>query len=166
MTAMRGKRACPTSLHQTSTSRSWVMSDPSVFFPITALVWIAGIWSQSCISSLVLSASDVCGDLPPDGTVCTGDTILHNKRQQSDVVQSLSVRSTRGRRERLTCCARESWTWRCLQILLKPSESMRCSLRLVSMHLLQQNRQPPAPQEPLTQGRARTILSACAPAPF
>ena len=148
MTAMRGKRACPTSLHQTSTSTSWVMSDPSVFFPITALVWIAGIWSQSCISSLVFSASDVCGDLPPDGTVCAGDTILHNTRQQSDVVQSLSVSSTRGRRERLTCCARESWTWRCLQILLKPSESMSCSLRLVSMHLLQQNRQPPAPQEP------------------
>ena len=35
---------------------------------------------------------DVCGDLPPDGTVCTGDTILYNKRQQSDVVQSLSMR--------------------------------------------------------------------------
>jgi hypothetical protein len=43
---MRGKRACPTSLHQTNTSTSWVMSDPSVFFPITALVWITDICSQ------------------------------------------------------------------------------------------------------------------------
>ena len=42
----------------------------------------------------------------------------------------------------------KSWTWRYLQILLKPSESMSCSLRLVSMYLLQQNRQSPAPQEP------------------
>ncbi len=31
--------------------------------------------------------------------------------------------------------------WRCLQILLKPSESMNCSLQLLSMNLLQQNRQ-------------------------
>ncbi len=30
-----------------------------------------------------------------DGTVFTGDTILHNKRQQSDVIQSFSVTSTR-----------------------------------------------------------------------
>jgi hypothetical protein len=55
-----------------------------------------------------LSASDICGDLPPevDGTVCAGDTILHNKRQQSDVLQSFSVTSTRG--EKLTCSARET----------------------------------------------------------
>ncbi len=66
----------PTSLHQTRMSTSWVMS-------------------------LVLSASDICGDLPPevDSTVCAGDTIMHNKRQQSDVLQSFSVTSTRGRRE-------------------------------------------------------------------
>jgi len=145
MTAMRGKRGCPTSLHQTRTSTSCVMSDPSSFLPITALLWITGIWSQSCISILVFSTSDVCGDLPleVDGTVCAGDTILHNKRQQSDVIQSLPVTSTRRRREKLTCCVRESWTWRCLQILLQSSESMR--LWLLSNHLSQQNRQPPAP---------------------
>jgi hypothetical protein len=34
-----------------------------------------------------------------DSTVCAGDTIMHNKRQQSDVLQSFSVTSTRGRRE-------------------------------------------------------------------
>jgi hypothetical protein len=36
-----------------------VMSDPSSFLPITALFWIAGIWRQSYISSLVLSVSDI-----------------------------------------------------------------------------------------------------------
>ncbi len=62
------------------------MSDPSSFLPMTAMFWITGIWSQSCISILVFSTSDVCSDLPleVDGTVCTGDTILHNKRQHSD----------------------------------------------------------------------------------
>ena len=52
MTAIRGNRACPTSLHQTRTSTSWVMSDPSSFLQITALFCITGIWSQSCISIL------------------------------------------------------------------------------------------------------------------
>ena len=133
MTAMRGKRACPTSLHQTRTSTSCVMSDPSSFLPITA-----ALDHRHYISSLVLSASDICGDLPPevDGTVCAGDTILHNKRQQSDVIQS----DLNTRKERSLLVAREK-AWRCLQILLKPSESMSCSLRLLSMHLLQQNRQ-------------------------
>ena len=62
------------------------MSDPSSFFPNKALLW---------------TASDICGDFPPevDVTVCGGDTILHNKRQQSDVIQSFSVTSTRGRRQ-------------------------------------------------------------------
>ena len=60
MTAIRGNRACPTSLHQTRTSTSWVMSDPSSFLPITTLLWITDIWNQSCISSLVLSTSDIC----------------------------------------------------------------------------------------------------------
>jgi hypothetical protein len=66
------------------------MSDPSSFLPITTLLWITGIWRQSFIFRLVLSASDICGDLSPevDGTVYAGDTILHNKRQQSDVIQS------------------------------------------------------------------------------
>jgi hypothetical protein len=61
----------------------------------------AALDRRHCISSLVLSTSDICGDLSPkvDGTVCTGDTILHNKRQQWDVIQSFSVTSTRGRRE-------------------------------------------------------------------
>jgi len=96
---MRGKRARPTSLHQTRTSTSCVMSDPSSFLPITALLW--SLDRRHCISSLGLSASDICGDLPPevDSTVCAGDTIMHNKRQQSDVLQSFSVTSTRGRRE-------------------------------------------------------------------
>jgi len=124
MTAMRGKRACPTSLHQTKMSTSWVMSDPSSFLPITALL----LDRRHCISSLVLSASDICGDLPPevDSTVCAGDTIMHNKRQQSDVLQSFSVTSTRGRREAYLLCSRKhgdvsryswsrrsQWTVRC-----------------------------------------------------
>jgi hypothetical protein len=59
-------------------------SHPSSFLPITPLFWITVILSQSCISSLVLSTPDICGDLPPevDGTVCPGDTILNNKRQK------------------------------------------------------------------------------------
>jgi hypothetical protein len=45
------------------------------------------IFSQSCISSLVLSPSNICDDMfDVDDTVCGGDTILHNKRQQSDVI--------------------------------------------------------------------------------
>jgi hypothetical protein len=58
-----------------------------------------------------LSASDICGDLPPevDGTVCAGDTILHNKRQQSDVIQS----DLNTRKERSLLVARER-AWRCL----------------------------------------------------
>ena len=102
------------------TSR-YVMSDPYSFLSITTLFWITGIWTQSFISRLVLSASDICGDFTPevDGTVYTGDTILHNKRQQSDVIQNWSVRATRGRREKLTCSERERWTWRYLQIPLR-----------------------------------------------
>jgi hypothetical protein len=38
---MRGKRACPTSLHQTRPSTSWVMSGLSSFLPITTLLRIA-----------------------------------------------------------------------------------------------------------------------------
>jgi hypothetical protein len=49
-----------------------------------------------------------------DGTVYTGDTILHNKRQQSDVIQSVLNK----RKERSLLVAREK-AWRCLQILLK-----------------------------------------------
>ncbi len=44
-------------------------------------------------------------------TVWAGDTILHNRRQQSDVIQNWTVSATRGRRETLTCSERESWTW-------------------------------------------------------
>jgi hypothetical protein len=42
------------------------------------------------------------------------------------VVDYWSVSAIRGRREtpRLTYCSRENWTWRCLQILLKSTESM------------------------------------------
>jgi hypothetical protein len=49
--------------------------------------------------------------LPPevDGTVCAGDTILHNKRQQSDVKQS----DLNTRKERSLLVAREK-TWRYL----------------------------------------------------
>ncbi len=58
MTVIRGNRACPTSLHQTRTSTSWVMSDPSSFLSITVLIGITricmssqtwyriGVWSQ------------------------------------------------------------------------------------------------------------------------
>ncbi len=68
-----------------------------------------------CVSSVVLSVSDICGDLPPevDGTECDLNT----------------------RKERSLLVTREK-PWRCLQILLKPSESKRCSLRLLSMYLL------------------------------
>jgi hypothetical protein len=60
-----------------------------------------------------LSASDICGDFPPevDDTVCAGDTILHNKRQQSDVIQS----DLNKRKERSLLVASEQ---ACLQILL------------------------------------------------
>jgi hypothetical protein len=53
----------------------------------------------------------MCGDLSPevDGTVCAGDTILHNKRQQSDVKQS----DLNTRKERSLLVAREK-AWRCL----------------------------------------------------
>jgi hypothetical protein len=66
------------------------MSDPSSFLSITVLLRIS------------FSASDICGDFPPqvDGTVSTGDTILYNKRQQSDVIQSFKCDlNTRKERE-------------------------------------------------------------------
>jgi hypothetical protein len=47
---------------------------------------ITGICSQCYISILVLSVSDICGDMfVVDDTVCEGDTILHrgNKRAVS-----------------------------------------------------------------------------------
>ena len=141
LTTIRGNRGCPTSLHQTRTSTSWVMFDPSSFLTITTMLWIC------CISSLDLSASEICGDMfPVDDTVYTGDPILQNKRQQSDTIQNWSVSVTRGRREKLTWCERESWTWRYLQsrILFKPVESMIYSLRLLSMHLLQQEQTIPS----------------------
>ena len=86
MTAIRGNPRCPTSLHQTRTSTSWVMSDPSSFLSITTLLWITDIWSRSCISSLVLSVSgicDICGDLPPvvDGTVY----LLHTRKLDMEI---------------------------------------------------------------------------------
>jgi hypothetical protein len=48
-----------------SSSTSWVMSEPSSFLPSTVLLGIEGrgICSQSCISSLVLSASDFSGEM-------------------------------------------------------------------------------------------------------
>ncbi len=55
MTEMWGKRACPTSLHQTRTSTSWVMSDPSSFLPITVLLWIAGIAFPALFCQLPIS---------------------------------------------------------------------------------------------------------------
>ncbi len=64
------------------------MSDLSSVLPITVLLGIEGICSKSCISSLVLSASDIGGEMfAVDDTVCAGDTIMHNERQQSDVIQ-------------------------------------------------------------------------------
>jgi hypothetical protein len=53
----------------------------------------AALDRRHCISILVLSASDICGDLPPevDGTVWAGDTILHIKRQQSDPLWRLHL---------------------------------------------------------------------------
>ena len=63
MTVIRGNRAGPTPLHQTRTSTFWMMSHPSSFLPFTALLWISGICSQSCISSLVLSVSEIWGNL-------------------------------------------------------------------------------------------------------
>jgi hypothetical protein len=114
----------------------------------TVLFWITDIHSQSCVSRLVLSASDIFGDrFVDDDTVWTGDTILKKKRQQSDVIQNWSVSGTRGRRETLTCFEEGerlllgSWTWRCVQILLKPVKLVNCLLWLLSMHLLQQIRQ-------------------------
>ncbi len=128
-------RACPTSLRWTRTSTSLVMSDPSSFWPITALLGIEGTCSQSCIPSLVLSASDTCGEIfAIDDTVCAGDTILQNKRHNQTWYKNWSESATHGSRETLTCFARESWTWRCLQITLKPSESMISWLRLPSMN--------------------------------
>jgi hypothetical protein len=81
------------------------MSDPSSFLPITALLWIADIAFPA-----LFCPSDICGDFPPevDGTVCAGDTILHNKRQQSGVLQSFSMTSTRGRREAYLLRARKN----------------------------------------------------------
>ena len=118
------------------------MSDSSSFLSITTLLWITGNCIQSCISRLVLSATEICGDMIiVDDTVWARDVILYNKRQPSDVIQNWSVGATRGRREKLTCFVRESWTWTYLQILLKSPESMSCSLRLLSMYLLQQNRE-------------------------
>ncbi len=49
--------------------RNW---RPSSFLPITALLWIAGIWSQSCISSLVFSVSDICGEKCVCFVICFG----------------------------------------------------------------------------------------------
>jgi hypothetical protein len=74
------------------------MSDLSSVLPIKVLLGIEGIRSKSCISSLVLSASDIArtcayitGEMfAVDDTVCAGDTIvttMHNERQQSDVIQ-------------------------------------------------------------------------------
>ncbi len=65
-----------------------------------------------------------------DDTVWAGDTILHNKLQQSGVIQNWSVSVTRGIRETLTCFTRESWIWRCLQILLKSVESIAVCYRV------------------------------------
>ena len=98
------------------------------------------IYNQSCISRFVLSASDICGDMfDADDTVCGGDTILHNKQQQSDVIQNWSVRKERD--SYLLHTRKLNMDY--LQILLKPVESMNCSMWLLSIHLLQQNRQSP-----------------------
>jgi hypothetical protein len=91
------------------------MPDPSSFLPISVLVWIEGICSQFCISRLVLATSDISGEMfDVDDTVFAGGTVLHNKRQKSDVIQNWNVSATRGRGETLTCFTRESWTSRCL----------------------------------------------------
>ncbi len=50
--------------------------DPSSFLPITVLIGMEGICSQSCISSLVLSVFDLSGEM---FVVSAGDTILQNK---------------------------------------------------------------------------------------
>ena len=65
ITEIRGNRSCPTSLHQTRTSTSWVISDPFSFLSITVLFGIEGICSQvlylqSCFVRFRLLWWDVC----------------------------------------------------------------------------------------------------------
>ena len=127
MTAMRGKRARPTSLHQTRTSTSCVMSDPSSFLPITALLWITGIAFPALFCHLPISV------------VICHLKLTHGLRRRYDPAQQTTTirRLTKfqcdlnTRKERSLLVVLEK-AWRCLQILLKPSESMNCSLRLLS----------------------------------
>ena len=106
MTEMRGNRACPTSLHQTRKSTSWVMSDPSLFLSITALLWITGM----CNISILVLSTEICGDMfAVDNTVWAGDTILH-KRRHTKLKCERSMRKER-------------------------AESMSCSLWLLSRDL-------------------------------
>jgi hypothetical protein len=82
------------------------MSDPSSFWPITVLLGIEGICSQSFISSLVLCVSDFSGEM---FDVCAGDTILKNKRHNQTWYKIGVSAATRARRGTLTCFSREIW---------------------------------------------------------
>ena len=101
MTEIRGKRACPTSLHQTRTSTSWVMSEPSSFLPITTLLWIAGIAFPALFCqfpiSVVICHLKLTTRSPQEIRSCT--TYDNN--------QTLYKVSVRPQGENLTCCARK-----------------------------------------------------------
>ena len=81
-------RKTSSSLHQTRTSTSCVMSDPSSFLPITALLWITGI---------AFPAQEIRS--------CTT-----NDNNQT----SYKVTSTRGRREAYLLCARKHGDASCI----------------------------------------------------
>ncbi len=87
---------------------------------------------QSCISSLVLSVSDICGEM---FVVCSGETI----RRTNDTIRRDTKlecdHNTRKERDSYFFHVR-NWTWRFLQKVLKPVEVMICQLWLLSMNHL------------------------------
>jgi hypothetical protein len=138
MTEMRGKRVCPTSLHQTRTSTSWVMSDPSSFLPITTLLWIAGIvfpalFCQLPISVVICHLKLTARSAKEIRSCTTNDT--------NQMSYKVSVWPQHEEGEKLTCCARESMEMPPDTLEAVGVNELFVTVTRMSMHLLQQNRQ-------------------------
>ena len=113
-----------------------LMSDPSSFFPITnysvshSTARDRRYWSRYLHpfhSCFVSSSSDIGGEMfDVDDTVLTRSVQEIRSSRTNDTIRrdtKLECEYNTRKERDLTCSVRESWTWRCLQTVLKSVDS-------------------------------------------